>query len=225
MNVRTAWVAGGVAAIALGIANPSSAQALKAPLAPLAVQPVGWVRTTPALISASVTPTFPEALSYENRYYAWSTAGLRDYLESIRAGSPELYARLDPELARLESRKTIATGVLIGGAAVALVSVIYAFAPVSDCTMPNAGDPNFSAASDAWDQCSRDRYTRMATFSLIGLGAFGASLLGSWAIAPSRSDMLSFISSHNQINPTPLRLQVAFDPSRSSAFAGAQISF
>jgi hypothetical protein len=37
--------------------------------------------------------------------------------------------------------------------------------------------------------------------------------------------MLSFISSHNQINPTPLRLQVAFDPSRSSAFAGAQISF
>jgi hypothetical protein len=216
MNVRTAMVAGGVAAIALAIANPSYAQARKAPLAPLAVQPVGWVRTT---------PTFPEALTYENRYYAWSTAGLRDYLESIRAGSPELYARLDPELSRLESRKTLATGVLIGGAAVALVSVIYAFAPTNDCTTPRPGDPNFSAASDAWDQCNSDRYTRMATFSLLGLGAFGASLLGSWAIAPSRSEMLSFISNHNQINPTPLRLQVAFDPARRSAFAGAQISF
>jgi hypothetical protein len=65
----------------------------------------------------------------------------------------------------------------------------------------------------------------MLTFGLLGLGALGGGLLGAWAISPSRSDLLAFVSEHNQVNPTPLRLHIGFDPSRRSAFAGAQFSF
>lgn len=218
MNLRTTSVAGIFTVLAvLSAARSSSANPPAPQGAPLALRSTStWIRTS---------APWPETLTYENRYYALNMTGLRAYLESIRESTPALYAQLDPELSRLESRRTIATGVLIGGIAVGAASFLYAFIPRDECVAPSPGDPNFAAAADAFDQCGRDRMTRMTTFSLIGLGSLGAGLLGNWLISPSRSDVLGFISDHNQRNPTPLRLQVGFDPARRSAFAGAQFSF
>ncbi|MET0593864.1 MAG: hypothetical protein ABW133_14270 [Polyangiaceae bacterium] len=218
MNLRRSSVVGSLALVAvLSSAKASNANPPAPQGAPLAL------RSTPSWIRTSAP--WPETLTYENRYYAVNMTGLRTYLESIRESAPQLYGQLDSKLSRLESRQTIATGVLVGGIAVSAVSFVYAFVPTRECVAPAPSDPNFAAAADAFDQCGRDRMTRMATFSLIGLGSLGAGLIGNWLISPSRSDVLGFISEHNQLNPTPLRLQVAFDPTRRSAFAGAQISF
>jgi hypothetical protein len=219
MSLRSPFIASGLVLSAMvGWAESSNAQSAAPHGAPLAL------RSISSSIRSYAAPP-PDTVAYESRYYEVNMTGLRNHLESIRESAPQLYRELDPKLSRLESRKAISTGVLVGGIAVAAVSTVYAFIPTSECVAPSPGDPNFAAANEAWDRCGRDRMTRMMTFSLIGLGALGAGLFGSWAIAPSRSDMLGFISEHNEKNPTPLRLNVGYDPSRRSAFAGAQFSF
>ena len=63
------------------------------------------------------------------------------------------------------------------------------------------------------------------TASLIGLGALAAGVVGGLAIAPGRSDMMSFVNRHNALGREPIRFQLGYDPSRRFAHGGVTFSF
>ena len=59
------------------------------------------------------------------------------------------------------------------------------------------------------------------TASLLGLGALVAGAVGGMAIAPGRSDMMSFVNRHNGLGGRePIRFQLGYDPSRRFAHSG-----
>jgi len=167
----------------------------------------------------------PSHLTFENQVYDASISGLRSYLEAVRSGDAQLYAALDPELQRLETRQRAAIAVFLVGVGAGVAATIYAFTGRNDCQMPSINDPNFSGATTAWGACNDANLRKTATFGLIGLGAMAAGLFGASAIAPGRSDLFDFVNRQNNLNREPLRLQIGFDPTQRLASAGASVTF
>src|SRR4029077_18966502 len=110
-------------------------------------------------------------LDVGNQQLDASPEGLRSYLESIRSKDAPLYTELDPELRRLEERRTTAIAVLVTGAAIGAASTIYAIAGRDDCPAPSVNDPNFAASTAAWGGRNGRNVRRTEMFGVVGLGA------------------------------------------------------
>jgi hypothetical protein len=174
-----------------------------------------------------VTPVhaIPSHLTAGSQIFEESVTGLRSYVDSIKATEPQLYALLEPDVERLESRRKAAHAVLVTGLAVGVASTIYAFAGRSDCPEPSVFDPNFAAKSAAWGACNDSNMTTMSTFVLLGLAAATVGSLGAAAIYPKRAEVLDVVNKNNRASPEPLRLQLGYDPTHQLAIAGAALSF
>jgi hypothetical protein len=188
-------------------------------LAVLAGQPMAHAH------SGSADVVIPTHLAIDDQIYEVSVGGLRAYIESIKATQPQLYAQLAPDVEHLESQRGAAIAVLVAGLAVGVASTIYAFAGRKACPDPSITDPNFAADSAAWGQCNDDNMTHSATFVFVGMAAAAAGGFGAFAIYPSRSQLLEVVNKNNRLSPTPLRLNLGYDPTHQFAFAGATLSF
>jgi hypothetical protein len=173
----------------------------------------------------STTVDIPRHLVIDDQYYDATPYGFRAYLETIRPTNPQLYAQLAPDADRLASRLTTGRILLVGGFALALASVGYGVLGRNECTSPPITDPNFAAGSAAWDACNRDNMTKSVTFGLIGLGAAIAGMAASFAVTPSRNELLELVNRHNRDNPHPMQLQLGYDPIQHVALGGALFTF
>lgn len=180
---------------------------------------------TPATAIVATTTVASSHLSIGNQVFEANVGGLRAYIDSIKDTQPQLYAQLAPDVQHLESRQHAALAVLFGGLAVGTASTIYAFASRNSCPEPALSDPNFAADSAAWGTCNQNNDARSATFLVVGLAAAAAGAFGAFAIAPVRSDILEVTNKHNRLSPTPLRLDLGYDPTHQLAFAGAALTF
>ena len=174
----------------------------------------------------SARVTIPTHLTVGDNVFEGNVAGLRAYLDMTKITDPKLFADLSPELERLEARVATAYGVFAVGATVGLAATAYAIFGQTDCPMAQLTDPNFSAAVDRSFACHERNMRMTLTASLIGLGAVVAGAVGGLAIAPGRSEMMSFVNRHNGLGGRePIRFQLGYDPSRRFAHSGVAFSF
>ena len=169
--------------------------------------------------------TLASSLTIRGQYFDATVEGLRRYLETIRSNDPQLYAHLDPELSKLESRRNTALAVLLAGVGLGVVSTVYGFAGKKSCASPSVTDPSFAADADAWGRCNDDNMRTTATFTAVGLGAALAGLAISAALFPRRSDIFGIVNEHNRLSHEPLRWQLGYEPIHRTALAGASLSF
>jgi hypothetical protein len=172
-----------------------------------------------------VVATPPEHLVIKNQYFEGSVAGLRSYLETIKATSPQLYAALTPETARLETRRTTAVALIAGGLGVGVLTVLAGLATRSDCHQPSINDRNFAAEVEALSACDQGNMQHVALFGLLGFLATAGGMAGGIIAMPSHQDLLDVVNKHNRLSPDPLRLQIGYDPTLHTAQAGATLSF
>jgi len=165
----------------------------------------------------------PRHLAVGDQYYEANLRGFREYLDSLYTSDPELYAKLDPELAKLEKRSKTATTLLIVGGVVALASIAVPVAAANSCDSASAyhtSDPEYRAAVEDDLDCG-DRVTA-GTVAVVSAG-FGIAFVG-LAVFPTRRAKLQFLNLHNRLRPeTPAKLEVGFVPHRR--LAGATLVF
>jgi hypothetical protein len=167
----------------------------------------------------------PSHFTVGDQVYDGTIPGLRSYLESIRGTEPELYAKLSPDVDRMQSRVRTAALLLGAGVLAGVGTTVYGAATRPDCVLPPAGDPGFAAKVDQWSSCNDRGTQRFMTFTGIGLGLLLAGGISAMAIAPRRSDTLAFVNRHNSLSPRPMRFDLGYDPARRFAHAGATFSF
>jgi hypothetical protein len=167
----------------------------------------------------------PSNLVINNQTFDASVTGLRMYLETLRTTNPELYAKLVPDVERLESRQTIARTSLVAGIGVGVGLVVFGVVTRTSCALPSVNDPNFAAGSARWDACNHDNMTRMEIFTLAGLAAMAGGGVVALATGPRRQDLLDVVNKHNGLNSQPLRLQIGYDPGHRFAHAGVGFAF
>jgi len=170
----------------------------------------------------------PTHLTVGDQIFDGSVAGLRAYLDTTQATDPQLFAQLSPDLERLESRLTTATVVAAAGATVGLAAIAYSVVGRKTCAPPDVGNPDFpdfAAAMERWGACNDGNMQMSVTAGMIGFGALLAGGVGWLAIAPGRSDIMSFVSRHNVLGREPLRFQLGYDPSQRFAHGGVTFSF
>jgi len=171
------------------------------------------------------TVVIPEHLQVGNQHFDASVTGFRSYLESIKSSDPNLYGQLAPDTARLESRQDASKAALVLGAVVGVASTIYGFAGGDNCVEPSITDPHFAADSDAWGACNQRNMSKMATFTVLGLGAFVVGSIIAYASWPNHQDLLDLVNKNNRLTKQSLQLQVGYDPTQHFAFSGATVSF
>jgi hypothetical protein len=169
--------------------------------------------------------SIPTHMTVGNQIFEGNFAGLRAYLDMAKLTDPELFAQLSPELEQLENRLATGYGVFAVGATVGVAAMMYGIVGRSDCPSPQVTEPDFSAAVDRWGACNDANLRMTATASLIGLGALAAGAVAGMAIAPGRSELMSFVNRHNALGREPIRFELGYDPSRHFAHGGATISF
>jgi hypothetical protein len=173
----------------------------------------------------NAAPERPGYLLVGNQYFDATPAGFQAYLDTIRTTNPDLFARLAPDAERLHQRVVTGRTLLVAGLAAGVAASLYGIASRDDCVLPPATDPNFSAASAAWDACNRNNVRTLGTFGLIGVGLAAVGIIGALAVSPSRAELLELVNRHNRISPQPLQLQLGYDPVQRLARAGAVLSF
>jgi hypothetical protein len=146
----------------------------------------------------------------------------------LKQSDPANYTRLDHALSQLEQRET-ATYVLLGVglvAPIATLAVYFASRSDQNCPpMPSARTPNYEAATDAWFDCNSAKDQISATPFVVGFGLMAAGVLGAWAVAPTRSDLIDFVNLHNRLTVQPIRWELGYDPPNRAGHAGAALSF
>jgi hypothetical protein len=126
----------------------------------------------------------PERIDVGSQHYPVTPLGLRRYLERIRDSEPQLWRRLDPEVARLEARDSRSLwlgfgGLLLGGALAA--GGLFAI----DGGHDTAGD----------------------VLAIGGLAVTGAGIISFLVIRPERADVIEVMNLHNRLGPEdPMRL-------------------
>jgi hypothetical protein len=176
-------------------------------------------------VRASHRHTLPSHFSVGDQYYDGSIRGLQSYLESIRTTEPDLYAKLSPDVQRMNSQMQTAAVFLGLGLVGGLGTTIYGIASRPSCPDPVLGDPNFATQVREAGACTERGMQRMMTFSLIGTGVMVTGLIGAMVVAPNRWDYFNFMNRHNALSPRPMRFQLGYDPNRRFAHAGATFSF
>jgi hypothetical protein len=206
----------------------NSASAAESTVLPGTTPPPAPVGGGPIFVPGAVAyggVNLPSHISAGNQVFETSVAGLRSYLEGIKPTDPQLYVQLAPDLEGLEARATGARVLLLTGLGVGVVSTVYAFAGQSSCQGPSVTDPTFAADSAAWGACNDDNLRKMATFTLLGLGAVLVGAVGWYALTPGRSDYFDFVNKHNRLSPQPLQFQIGYDGARRLATGGAGFVF
>jgi hypothetical protein len=187
---------------------------------------LGIVSTAHANASSTAhRRTLPSHFSVGDQYYDGTIWGLRSYLESIRTTEPDLYAKLSPDVDRMNSQMTTAAAFLGLGLIGGLGTAVYGIASRPSCAEPVLGDPNFARQVSELSSCHERGMQRMMVFSLIGTGVLVTGLIGAMAVAPNRWDYFNFMNRHNSLSPRPMRFQLGYDPTRRFAHAGATFSF
>jgi len=183
--------------------------------------------TQAMMIAPARSPVYqvPDHLEVGEQVFDGSLSGFRAYLDTKRASDPQLFAQLDPQVSRLESRAATATGVFVAGAVIGLVSGVYAVVGRRTCNEPPLTDPNFAADTQAWGDCNGQNQTHLAGFMLLGLGAVVLGGIGYYGLSPHRSDLLNLVNEHNRITHTPIRLQLGLDPTSHVALGGVATAF
>src|SRR6266511_3878058 len=171
------------------------------------------------------TSTPPSHFTVGDQVFEGSIGGLRSYLETIRSTESDLYAKLSPDVDRMQSRMKTAALLLGAGVVAGVGTTVYGLATRPDCVSPPVGDPNFAAKLGELSACNDRGTQRFMTFTGIGLGLLLAGGIGAMAIAPKRSDTFNFVNRHNSLSPRPMRLDLGYDPTRRFAHAGATFSF
>ena len=169
--------------------------------------------------------TMPSHFSVGEQYFDGNVWGLRSYLESIRSSDADLYAKLAPDLARLETRTTTAGLLLVAGVAAGVGTSLYGLTTRPNCTAPSVTDPNFAAQVSEWGSCNDRSRARLMTFTSVGLGLLLAGSIGAMVTAPRRWEYFEFMNRHNTLSPRPMRFQLGYDPNRRFAHAGATFTF
>jgi hypothetical protein len=171
----------------------------------------------PMLFPPDPTPSPPRHLVLENQYFDGSVEGLRAYLESIKSTDARLYAQLSPDVTQLESRLATARGLLVGGLVVGLLAPMVGFFARQDCSG--------TASPAALSSCGEDNMDILMVAGTVGLMAMIGGAAAYWSMAPHDQDLLQVVNKHNRVSPTPLRLQIGYDPAQRHALAGATLSF
>jgi hypothetical protein len=138
-------------------------------------EPQPWPRPSPHRVPLS------EHLRVGHETFDASVAGLRAYLETTKSSDPNLYRQLAPDVARLESKQTVAEIALLGGVALG------------------------AAGFDYWLMGGDTGKTPLAAIGIGGLLVGGMIALVTW---PDRQDLLKVINKHNRVTEPPLRLQL-----------------
>lgn len=167
----------------------------------------------------------PAHLEVGHQVFDADVAGFRAYLETTRATEPQLYAQLDPQLARLEAQRTEARTVLAVGLIVGVAAIAYAFLGRVDCVQPQVTDPDVQSKLDAFDACNSDNGMHIALFSAIGVASLAAGGIGGALLSPGRDDLLGLVNAHNRLGHEPMRLQLGYDPSGHLARGGLAVTF
>ena len=191
------------------------------------------VHQPPAAATTVVVPhygtRFPQHFEARgNQYYDMTVSGLRLRVDSLKTSDSATYAILDREVSRLETRRTAAIALFVGGLAAPLVGFGAGFIAQSqhECPpSPSVGNPNFEQASRAWHDCEKERGGIMGMYALVGMGVGAAGVLSALLVSPKRSDLLEVVNLHNRLTPEPIRWHFGYDPARRSASAGAVLSF
>lgn len=186
------------------------------------VRAFAQVAPYPAAAQSCVVPDY---LAVGNQMFEPSVGGFRTYLETKRTSDPQLFAALDPKVARLESQVTAARVVLVAGLVVGLISSGYAILGRKSCPEPAITDPNFAADSAAWGACNDQNLNTSAKFGFLGLGAITLGGLGWLAITPKRSDLFDLVNAHNALGHDTMRLQIGYDPTSRLALGGISTTF
>ena len=153
-----------------------------------------------------------------NQYYDAGISGFRDYLETIRASDPALYASLDDELDGIETDRTLAHvflwGVGLGGG---LTLLALTFLLHDDCGY----DLDYDASEREerqWHAC-RDA-AGVQDIALLGasIGVFAGGLITGLVLLPGRPSFLRMVNEHNRRKPSaPLRLGLSATTHHASA--------
>lgn len=143
-----------------------------------------------------------------SQYYEFNAKGLRNYLESIRTNSPDLYNALNSDLMTLENREKKSK--LIGYSLQGAGMVLFA----SGFMMARNSEPGASSTDSA-------NTLTMVGFSLATAG-FGAH----YFLRPKESDYYEIINKHNRLNEEePLEIRAGIIPTRNSAAVQLSLNF
>lgn len=215
-----AWPFAGVCSGLVAVAMSGGAFAQMAP-------PPAPMTQAMMMVAPPARPVYqvPEHLQVGAQVFDGSLSGFRSYLDTKRATDPQLFARLDPQVRRLESEAAAAAGVFAAGAAIGLASGVYAVVGRKTCNEPPLTDPNFAADLQAWGDCNSGNQTHLAGFMLLGLGAFVLGGIGYVGLSPHRSDLIDLVNEHNRISQAPIRLQLGLEPHSHLALGNVAVAF
>jgi hypothetical protein len=122
----------------------------------------------------------PTQLVAGSQYYTFNLKGMRRYLDSIASDQPELWRRLDGELAALETRERKAAW--LGWGSLGLGLALFAAALVT----------------------ANDHLEVLSAPGLFALGG-AASVIGgplvAYSISPDREDLTELVNLHNRLAP------------------------
>ena len=146
-------------------------------------------------------------------YYKYSVKGLREYMEEIKDGQPEVYNKLNLNLGRLEARQTTATVLLAGGVVVFLGSTIMFLV-----------DKKIIYLEHEWGEPTEEKEYKDYWLIIAGVGLV-LGLSGS-LFKPSDNDLRKFINEHNKLNPKhPIKIQLGYNPDSNMYLVNAGIRF
>jgi hypothetical protein len=117
-----------------------------------------------------------EHLRVGHQTFDASVAGLRAYLDTIKSSDPNIYRQFDADVARLESKKTVAEIALLGGVALGV------------------------AGFDYWLMGGETGRTPIAA---LGIGALLVGSMIALVNWPGRQDLLDVINRHNRVTAPP----------------------
>jgi hypothetical protein len=151
-------------------------------LAPgLALLALLWTPPARADVRPIVIPVpveAPERIDAGPHHYPVTPFGLRRYLDSIRETEPQLWRRLDPEVARLEARDSRAYWLGGGGLVLGL-----ALAAGSLVAINNGHD------------------TAGEVLAVGSLAAMGGGIISFLLVRPERADVIEVMNLHNRLGP------------------------
>jgi hypothetical protein len=152
-----------------------------------------------AVLVARPAGAHPEHLVAGGQYFDATPFGFQDYLNSIKTTNPNLFAQLAPDADRLANQ------VVLGRTLIAIGMVAGAATTLAGFASHN--------------------HTTSETLTLVGAGLLLTGGIAGVLAGPSRNDLVDLVNKHNRLSPTPLQLQLGFDPVQHLASAGATFSF
>ena len=133
----------------------------------------------------------PEHLAVGDQFYDATTDGMRDYLETIKLTSPQVYSELDLDLKSITSKQKTASIVMWSSIGVgAVLAIVPLLKPKT--TKEDIGDSTTGPLIV-------DKTTYNWSMAYVGLGIMVLGPVVAMVISPNRKDFLNF---NKDIRPT-----------------------